>query len=83
MVNNKLLEELKEQQAERLCGTCGFPKDLNQFYKDGKDKEGNTKYRRDCKECYNKTRVIERRNKLKTTQKPLTIGTQTRRRARK
>ena len=29
------------------------------FYKDGKDKNGKPKYRRDCKDCYKATRIHE------------------------
>jgi hypothetical protein len=47
----------------RTCGTCNKPLALDKFYKDGTDKEGNPKYRRDCKDCYRSTRLLERRNK--------------------
>jgi len=50
-------------EAVRLCGTCGETKPLSEFYKDGKDKEGNVKYRRDCKECYRITRLRARQMK--------------------
>ena len=54
-------------EAVRMCGTCGETKPLSEFYKDGKDKEGNVKYRRDCKECYRLTRLrarnMKRRNR--------------------
>jgi hypothetical protein len=49
--------------AVRTCGTCGETKPLSEFYKDGKDKEGNVKYRRDCKECYRITRLRARQMK--------------------
>lgn len=50
-------------EAVRTCGTCGETKPLSAFYKDGKDKEGNVKYRRDCKDCYRITRLRARRMK--------------------
>lgn len=46
---------------ERTCGTCEETKEVSEFYRDGTDGEGNTKYRRDCKECYRKTRLMSRR----------------------
>jgi hypothetical protein len=52
-----------ENKVERVCGTCGETKSLSEFYKDGKDKEGKTKYRRDCKECYRLTRLRARNMK--------------------
>ena len=51
-------ESVKE--GYRRCGTCMEEKPLDQFYKDGKDKDGNTRYRRDCKECYRKSRKPKR-----------------------
>jgi len=50
-------------KAVRTCGTCGEIKPLSEFYKDGKDKEGNVKYRRDCKDCYRITRLRARQMK--------------------
>lgn len=47
----------------RVCGTCGYPKPNEAFYRDGKDREGNIRYRRDCKDCYKKTRVSEKKMK--------------------
>lgn len=41
----------------RCCGTCGKIKPFADFYKDGKDKDGNVKYRRDCKDCYKSARI--------------------------
>ena len=68
VVNEKLLDDLQnETSSTRLCGTCGFPLDLSMFYRDGKDRDGNTKYRRDCKDCYKKIRMAEKRNKVKAT----------------
>lgn len=53
----------KDTDTHRVCGTCGKLKPVEDFYKDGKDKNGNVKYRRDCRECYKKTRVMEAKNK--------------------
>ena len=73
-----------DKTSQRICGTCEMPKDLGDFYKDGKDKEGNTRYRRDCKVCYNDTRLKERRNKIVVKAVPTkSIGTQPKRRKRK
>lgn len=55
----------RDTDTHRVCGTCGELKPVEAFYKDGKDHNGNTRYRRDCKECYKKTRVIEERMKHK------------------
>lgn len=43
--------------THRVCGTCGKLKPFKNFYKDGLDSNGNTRYRRDCKDCYKKTRI--------------------------
>lgn len=53
-----------DTDTHRVCGTCGELKPLECFYKDGKDKQGNTKYRRDCKLCYKKTRMVKNDNKV-------------------
>ena len=45
------------EKSERLCSICNTQKPLSEFYKDGKDKDGNIKYRRDCKLCYRATRL--------------------------
>lgn len=59
--NMSLINFLAEGDTatHRICGTCGTKKPLNAFYKDGKDRQGKMRYRRDCKECYKKTRMIE------------------------
>lgn len=51
--------------THRVCGTCGQLKPVEEFYKDGKDREGNPRYRRDCKECYKITRLHEAEMKNK------------------
>jgi hypothetical protein len=43
----------------RKCGCCDEDLPLSAFYKDGEDAHGETKYRRDCKECYKATRISE------------------------
>lgn len=49
----------KDTTTHRVCGTCGQSKPVSEFYKDGTDKNGEAKYRRDCKECYKVTRMQE------------------------
>lgn len=49
----------KDTDTHRVCGTCGKLKPIEEFYKDGKDKHGKPKYRRDCKDCYKATRIRE------------------------
>lgn len=46
----------------KRCSFCGEVKPLESFPKNGVDAEGNTKYRDDCKTCYN-IRRRENRNK--------------------
>lgn len=53
----------KDTDTHRVCGTCGNLKPVSEFYKDGKDRAGNIRYRRDCKECYKRTRIVEERMK--------------------
>lgn len=53
----------RDTETHRVCGTCGKLKPLSDFYRDGKDKNGNIKYRRDCKECYKLTRIKNARRK--------------------
>jgi len=55
----------KDTDTHRVCGTCGELKSVDCFYKDGKDHNGKTRYRRDCKDCYKQTRLIEMRRKTK------------------
>lgn len=42
----------------RECSVCGVEKEITEFPKNGKDKDGNTRYRTDCKVCYNITRKL-------------------------
>lgn len=55
----------KDTDTHRVCGTCGELKPVSEFYKDGKDRKGNIRYRRDCKACYKHTRILEERMKSK------------------
>lgn len=55
----------KDSETHRICGTCGESKPFDQFYKDGKDSSGKIKYRRDCKDCYKRTRITETAAKKK------------------
>lgn len=43
------------------CSVCGVDKLIDQFPKNGKYKDGTTRYRTDCKECYNITRKLTKR----------------------
>jgi len=54
-----------DSDTHRTCGTCGKLKELDQFYKDGKDSHGKVRYRRDCKDCYKRTRMLEANMKKK------------------
>lgn len=49
----------RDTDTHRVCGTCGELKPVEMFYKDGKDSHGKVRYRRDCRECYKTTRMIE------------------------
>lgn len=48
---------------ERTCGACGERKPVEEFYKDGTNNDGSTRYRRDCKECYRQSRLLSRQAK--------------------
>lgn len=48
-----------------VCSVCGEELPIAEFPKNGKDKDGNTRRRTECKECYN----IKRRVKKKTHSK--------------
>lgn len=53
----------QDTDTHHVCGTCGELRELEHFYKDGKDGNGKVRYRRDCKECYKKTRYKEAKMK--------------------
>lgn len=46
------------------CSVCGVEKPQTEFPKNGKDKNGNVRYRTDCKECYNITRKLTKKKVL-------------------
>lgn len=46
---------------KQVCTVCGVEKPITEFPKNGKDKHGRTRYRNDCKECYNITRKLTKR----------------------
>lgn len=54
---------IADTETHRTCGTCMIPKTIDHFYKDGHNKDETTRYRRDCKECYRKVRLTERKAK--------------------
>ena len=52
-----------DTETHRVCGSCGELKPVEAFYKDGKDRYGKVRYRRDCRECYKKQRILEAKQK--------------------
>lgn len=58
-----------DTDTHRVCGSCGQLKPVEEFYKDGKDKSGKPRYRRDCKDCYKITRIHEADMKAKKGRK--------------
>lgn len=58
-----LFEPSQDTETHRKCGTCGELKPVEAFYKDGKDNKGKVRYRRDCRDCYKRTRITEGGNK--------------------
>ena len=55
----------RDTDTHRVGGSCGELKPVEAFYKDGKNRDGTIRYRRDCRDCYKKTRISDakRRNK--------------------
>lgn len=53
-------------QMTKVCTFCGEEKFIEEFPKNGVDAQGNTRYRDDCKQCYN-IRRRENRTKKKHT----------------
>lgn len=49
----------RDTDTHRVCGTCNNLLPLDNFYKDGKNPDGSTRYRRDCKYCYKSIRTAE------------------------
>lgn len=59
MTNLFVPETVKAPETLRMCSTCLMELEPVEFYKDGTDRDGNVRYRRDCKECYRDTRKKE------------------------
>ena len=53
----------RDTDTHRVCGMCGELKPVSSFYKDGTDSKGRVRYRRDCRDCYKKQRIIEAKRK--------------------
>lgn len=53
----------RDTDTHRVCGTCGELKPVSDFYKDGTDSNGKVRYRRDCKDCYKKQRIMDAKRK--------------------
>lgn len=53
----------RDTATHRVCGSCGELLPIDNFFKDGEDSKGNTRYRRDCKQCYKKARIQEAKRK--------------------
>ena len=66
---SSLFVSTQDSDTHRVCGTCGERKPVEAFYKDGKDSHGNPRYRRDCKDCYKVTRMMEAERKEKNEQR--------------
>jgi len=49
----------EEFDKVKTCSVCGLTKHLSEFYKDGTNSKGQTRYRSDCKACYKQTRAYE------------------------
>lgn len=62
---------IPDTETHRTCSVCFEPKEFSEFYKDGKNKDGTAKLRRDCKDCYRKTRL--RTRKAKRTPPPAPV----------
>lgn len=66
-----ILDQPQDTETHHICGTCGKLQLLSEFYKDGKSRDGKIKYRRDCKDCYRRTRLRESRAKKAKVTLPL------------
>jgi len=53
----------ENSDGTRVCSFCGESKPLEEFAKNGLDGEGTTRYRDDCKQCYNIRRRENRTSK--------------------
>lgn len=56
---SEMFVAIQDTDTRRMCGTCNRIKPVEEFYKDGRDKDGKPRYRRDCKDCYKVTRMRE------------------------
>ncbi len=56
-------EAKKVPEGYRLCSTCRIVKSTDEFYKDGFSADNAPRFRRDCKECYKKTRASAKKPK--------------------
>jgi hypothetical protein len=63
---HELFISAKDTNELRTCSTCNQLLPHSKFYKDGTDPEGNTKFRRDCKDCYKTKRMHEAKLKAKS-----------------
>lgn len=59
-----MFEKTEQESDVRKCYSCNELKTLENFYKDGTHKDGTTRYRRDCKTCYRKTRMATKKPKV-------------------
>lgn len=48
----------------RTCKRCGTEKPMDEFPKNGKDKEGNVRHRVNCKTCYNIERKLTKQKSV-------------------
>lgn len=69
MILSDMFVSTNDTATHRVCGTCGELKPVTDFYRDGKDKDGNPRYRRDCKECYKITRMHEAAAKIRRSKR--------------
>lgn len=58
-----------DTDTHRVCSACGDLKPVEAFYRDGQDRHGNVRYRRDCKDCYKRQRLLEAEIKRKKAKK--------------
>ncbi len=50
----------RDTETHKVCSSCNELLTIDNFYKDGTNKrDGTTRYRRDCKECYKASRMAE------------------------
>lgn len=59
-----------DSETHRTCSVCGIRKPFIEYYKDGTNKDGTPRHRRDCKYCYKKARDNEKELKNPTVKAP-------------